>query len=109
MFHLDPRTPKCENKVHRIIHLQEVANWLPNIFNDTTKVTYLHIPALNTPTRIIVSEEQHEMDQTSLRPKCERPIRSKDVAPHKRMGEIMNLLFKFKASCFRKGQPHKRF
>ena len=34
----DPRTPECENEVQRIIHLQAIANRLPDALNDATKV-----------------------------------------------------------------------
>ena len=37
----NPRTPECENEVQRIIHLQAIANRLPDAFNDATKVTKL--------------------------------------------------------------------
>ena len=34
------------------MHLQEIANKLPDAFNDTAKVTKSHIPAMNALTRI---------------------------------------------------------
>ena len=52
MTHLDPRTNQCELEVQRIIHLQNLANQLPDAFIDTKKVTKSHIPAANTPARI---------------------------------------------------------
>ena len=52
MTHLDPRTSQCELEVQRIIHLQNLANQLPDAFIDTKKVTKSHIPVANTPTRI---------------------------------------------------------
>ena len=39
MSHFDPRTNQCEPKIRRIIHLQNLANQLPNAFIDTKKVT----------------------------------------------------------------------
>ncbi|RVW79949.1 Retrovirus-related Pol polyprotein from transposon TNT 1-94 [Vitis vinifera] len=54
MTHLDPRTNQCELEVQRIIHLQNLANQLPDAFIDTKKVTKSHIPAANTPARIDV-------------------------------------------------------
>ena len=56
LFHLDSHTPKCENEVQRIIHLQAIVNRLPNAFNDPTKVTESHIPLVNTSAKIIVLE-----------------------------------------------------
>ena len=54
MTHLDPRTNQCELEVQRIIHLQNLANQLPDAFINTKKVTKSHIPATNTPARIDV-------------------------------------------------------
>ena len=34
LSHLDPRTKQCELEVQRIIHLQSLANQLPNEFTD---------------------------------------------------------------------------
>ena len=50
MTHLDLRTNQCELEVQRIIHLQNLANQLPDAFIDTKKVTKSHILAVNTPT-----------------------------------------------------------
>ena len=37
--YLDPRTSECELKIQRIIHLQSVANMLPDAFTYAKKVT----------------------------------------------------------------------
>ena len=55
--HLDPRTSDCDREVRRIIHLQEIAERLPDSFNDASKVTKSYIPAANAPARILVPEE----------------------------------------------------
>ncbi|XWS73451.1 hypothetical protein CRYUN_Cryun02cG0130100 [Craigia yunnanensis] len=86
LTHLDLCTPECEKKIQRIIHLQEIANRLPDAFNDTAKVTKSHIPTVNTPTRIYVPEEHKKMDDNVPRQKCNRPIGSKDAAPRKKRG-----------------------
>ncbi|KAL6334398.1 hypothetical protein AAG906_014976 [Vitis piasezkii] len=54
MSHLDPRTNQYELEVQRIIHLQNLANQLPDAFIETKKVTKSHIPAANTSTWIDV-------------------------------------------------------
>ena len=54
MSHFDPRTNKSELEVQRIIHLQNLANQLPEAFTDTKKVTKSHVPAANTATKIDV-------------------------------------------------------
>ena len=52
MTHLDPHTNQCELEVQRIIHLQNLANQLPDAFIDTKKVTKSYISVANTPSRI---------------------------------------------------------
>ena len=52
MSHFDHRTNQCELEVQMIIHLQNLANQLPDVFIDTKKVTKSHILAINTPARI---------------------------------------------------------
>ena len=57
MTHLNPHTNQCELEVERIIHLQNLANQLPNAFIDTKKVTKSHISTANTLARIDVPVE----------------------------------------------------
>ena len=83
----DPRTPECENEVQRIIHLQAIANRLPDAFNDATKVMKSHIPAVNAPARIAVPEGQAKMDENPPQLKRFKPIGSKDTVPRKRKGK----------------------
>jgi hypothetical protein len=52
MQSLDPRTSELE--VRRIIHLQGLANELPDAFTDHKRVTRSHIPAVNAPERVQV-------------------------------------------------------
>ncbi|CAL8996920.1 unnamed protein product, partial [Prunus brigantina] len=40
LSHLDPRTTQCENEVRRIVHLQRIANQMPDAFNDATKIEH---------------------------------------------------------------------
>ena len=54
LFHLEPRANQCELEVQRIIHLQGIANQLPNVFTNNKKIVKSHIPAANTPARIEV-------------------------------------------------------
>jgi uncharacterized protein YozE (UPF0346 family) len=49
LSHFDPRTNICEQEVQRIIHLQILANKLPDAFTDLKRVTKSHIPAANAP------------------------------------------------------------
>ena len=56
LSHFDPRINQCELKVQRIIHLQNLANQLPDAFVDAKKVTKSHIPAVNAPARTRVPE-----------------------------------------------------
>ena len=43
LSHYDPRTNQCELEVQKIIHLQEVAYRLPDVFKDVKTVTKSHI------------------------------------------------------------------
>ena len=43
----DPRTQECERGIKRILHLNQLADGLPDLFNNTTNVTKSHIHAAN--------------------------------------------------------------
>jgi hypothetical protein len=47
MQSLDPRTSESKLEVRRIIHLQGLANEVPDAFTDHKRVTRSHIPAVN--------------------------------------------------------------
>ena len=52
LSHLDPCKNQCEVEVQRIIHLQGIANQLPDVFTDNKKIVKSHILAVNTPARM---------------------------------------------------------
>ena len=83
LSHLDQRTNQCELEVQMIIHLQNLANQLPDAFVDTKKVTKSHIPAANVPARVDITEGQKAFE-SKTRSKRGRPIGSKDITPRKR-------------------------
>ncbi|BBH03062.1 Disease resistance protein CC-NBS-LRR class family [Prunus dulcis] len=87
LSHLDPYTAQCENKVRRIVHLQSIANHMPDAFNDVAKVTKSHIPAANAPAQIDVHNGQSNVQangSSAARLKRGRPLGSKDSVPRKR-------------------------
>ncbi|XP_052888014.1 uncharacterized protein LOC128296622 [Gossypium arboreum] len=87
---LDPRTSQCEQEVQRIIHLQNIANQLPDSFTDLKRITKSHIPAENTLIRIDIPIRQIvSAKESNPRLKCGRPIGSKDINPRKRKGAII--------------------
>ena len=89
MSHFDPRTNQNELEVQRIIHLQNLANQLPDAFTDTKKVTKSHVPAANTPARIDVPKGQLANEsQKGL--KRGRPFGSKDITSRKRITQRHN-------------------
>ena len=91
LSHLDPRTKQSELEVQKIIHLQVLANQLPNAFIDSTKVTKSHIPASNIPARVEIPTGKLQSNLTNEpkpRLKCGRPIGSKDTIPRKRKSVI---------------------
>jgi hypothetical protein len=49
---LDPHTSECELEVQRIIHVQNLADRLPDAFTDHKRVTRSHISAVNAPERV---------------------------------------------------------
>ncbi|KAL0442252.1 UNVERIFIED_CONTAM: hypothetical protein Sradi_0164100 [Sesamum radiatum] len=65
MSFLDPWTYDSELEVKQIIHLQSVANMLPDAFIDTKKVTKSLIPAENIPARLEVPEATLTQSKTS--------------------------------------------
>ncbi|XP_057250106.1 uncharacterized protein LOC130591188 [Beta vulgaris subsp. vulgaris] len=87
LSHLDPRNKQCELEVQKIIHLQSLANRLPDAFTDPNRVTKSHIPAVNAPIKIDVPEGKHQTaSESTARLKRGRPIGSKDKNPRKRKG-----------------------
>ena len=64
-----------------IVHLQRLANQLPNVFTNIKKVTKSHVSAMNVPTHIDVLEKQLEnviASEFKTHLKRGRPIGSKD-------------------------------
>src|SRR6266540_3603379 len=51
---LNPRTKESELEVQRIIHLQNIANNLPDAFTDFKDVTKSHNSAVNVPERVAI-------------------------------------------------------
>lgn len=85
MLHLDPRTKQCEKDVQQIVHLQRIANQIPDAFADTKGVTKSYIHAVNAPARIEIPKKQIEDTHDVIkRLKRGRPIGSKDKNPRKR-------------------------
>jgi len=80
----DPRTRDCDLEVQKIIHLQELANKLPEAFTDPNRMTLSHNPACNAPIRLNVQEGQCQVaTESKQRLKRGRPIGSKDKQPRK--------------------------
>ena len=87
MSHLDPRTKQCELEVQKIIHLQSLANRLPNAFSDPKSVTKSYMPAANAPIKMDVTIGQsHIANESQPRLKRGRPVGSKDNNPRTRKG-----------------------
>ena len=61
LLHLDPYIKQCELEVQKIVHLQAIANQLPNAFTDKKKVTKPYIPVANAPTRIEIPKIEPEV------------------------------------------------
>ncbi|GKD89474.1 hypothetical protein Tco_1364981, partial [Tanacetum coccineum] len=93
LLYLDPRTKQSETEVQKIMHLQEIANQLPDAFTSIKKVTKSHIPAANAPARVEIPNKQagdNITQESQKHLKCGRPIGSKNKNPHKRKGTKKN-------------------
>ena len=86
LSHLDPRTKECELAVQKIIHLQNLANQLPDAFTNPKRVTTSYIPAANAPVKIDVPVGQSVANEPKASVKRGRPVGSKDKNPRKRKG-----------------------
>ncbi|KAK4409472.1 Retrovirus-related Pol polyprotein from transposon TNT 1-94 [Sesamum angolense] len=94
MSFLDPCTNDSELEISWIIHLQSVANRLPDAFIDTKKVTKSHIPAENVPTRLEVPKAtltQTKASESQIRWKRGRPLGSKNANSRKRKEHIVSI------------------
>ncbi|XP_074287961.1 uncharacterized protein LOC141613124 [Silene latifolia] len=86
LLYPDPRNGSCKQEVQKIIHLQSVANQLPDAFTNSKGVTKSHIPAVNAPARIDIPIENSDKsiaEQSMARRKRGRPPGSKDLKPRK--------------------------
>jgi hypothetical protein len=90
LSHFDHRTNECELEVQRIIHLQSIANQLPDVFTDNKKIVKSHIPTVNTLMKIEVHVGQSintAGNESKARLKRKRPIGAKDKIPQKRKAQ----------------------
>ncbi|GJZ27792.1 hypothetical protein Tco_0572439 [Tanacetum coccineum] len=87
LLYLDPRTKQSEAKVQKIMHMQEIANQLPEAFTDIERVTKSYIPAVNAPARVEIPDVKSVdkvTQESKARLKRGRPVGSKDKNPRKR-------------------------
>ena len=84
MQSLDPRTSEYELEVQRIIHLQNLANRLPDAFTGHKRVTRLHIPTVNAPERVQVPQKVTNSTVSPNPRKRGRPSGAQDKVPRRR-------------------------
>lgn len=80
LIFFDPRISESEREVQQMIHLQSLANRLPNPFINAKKVMKSHIPAqisIVTPNKNIASDLKVHHKRGS-------PLGSKYIIPYKR-------------------------
>ncbi|CAA7029245.1 unnamed protein product [Microthlaspi erraticum] len=65
LAYLDPPSNQREVEVQKIIHMQRLANQLPDAFTDTKRVTKSYIPAANAPSKIEVPHEHFDVNRAS--------------------------------------------
>ncbi|KAL2231249.1 UNVERIFIED_CONTAM: hypothetical protein Sindi_1719300, partial [Sesamum indicum] len=88
------RTNDSELEVQQIIHLQSVANKLPDAFIDIKRVTKSHIPAKNVPARLEIPEAiltQSKISESQIRRKRGGPLGSKDANPRNKKEHIISI------------------
>jgi hypothetical protein len=83
MQSLDPRTSESELEVRRIIHLQGLANELPDAFTDHKRVTRSHISAVNAPERVQVPQKATNSIVSPNPRKRGRPPGAQDKVPRR--------------------------
>jgi len=60
---MDPRTSETELEVQNILHLQRIANELPEAFTNTKEIIKSHILAVNAPERIEIPFEEDNLKE----------------------------------------------
>jgi hypothetical protein len=84
MQSFDPRTSESKLEVRRIIHLQSLANELPDAFTDHKRVTRSHIPATNTLEKVQVTQKATNSVVSSNPRKRGRPPGAQEKVPWRR-------------------------
>nr|CAD39881.2 OSJNBb0067G11.4 [Oryza sativa Japonica Group]CAE05263.2 OSJNBb0115I09.25 [Oryza sativa Japonica Group] len=84
MQSLDPRNSEAELEVQRIINLQNLANKLLDAFTDYKGMTRSHIPAVNAPERVEVTQKVTDSALTPHPRKRGRSPGVQDKVPRRR-------------------------
>ena len=71
----DPRTQECEREVERILHLNQLADRLPDSFNNAAKMTKSHIHVVNVSAHL---------ERPAIQTIPMKRGRSRDLQPRKR-------------------------
>jgi len=71
---MDPRTSETELEVQNILHLQRIANELPEAFTNTKEIIKSHIPAVNAPKRIEIPFEEDNLKEFEISPQEQRML-----------------------------------
>ena len=86
LSHLDPYSSTCEQEVPKIIHLQKIANQMPDGFTNLKRITKPHIHPKNVPIRIdipIGPSTSVIVNESKASLKRGRPLGSMDQNPRK--------------------------
>ena len=87
LSYVDPCSSTCEQEVQKIIHLQKIANQMPDAFTDLKRITKSHIPAEKVPIRFDLPKGPSTSviaNESKTHLKRGIPLGSKNKNPRKR-------------------------
>ncbi|GKB41205.1 retrovirus-related pol polyprotein from transposon TNT 1-94 [Tanacetum coccineum] len=87
LLYLNPHTKQSETEVQKIMHMQEIANQLPDAFIDPKRVTKSYISVVNALARVEIPDVKYDdkvTQESKVRLKRGRPVVTKDKNPRKR-------------------------
>nr|GEZ74414.1 putative copia-like polyprotein [Tanacetum cinerariifolium] len=93
LFYLHPHTKQSETEVQKIMHMQKIANQLPDSFTDTKRVIKSYILDVNAPARVEIPDVKSNdkvTQESKVRLKHSTPVGFEDqILENKRKGIVL--------------------